>query len=142
MIGKKIDILNSFLPLVDCKNGKHGLFFSSTTMYQPEQSNDEELNNDLSIISKLSFVLLSSRLASYLKVMSYEMLQQKIDLITIEQHLNKWLTKYSNVNQTQNEKSCERFHLQYGQVKIKHTPELDCRYQLEFTCKPWLMFSE
>jgi type VI secretion system protein ImpC len=131
-----------FLPLVDCKNGEHGGFVSSTTIYQPEQSDDEELNNDLSIISKLSFVLLTSRIASYLKVMSYEMLQQQIDFITIEQNLNNWLAKYSSVNQTQHEESRERFPLQYGQVKIKQTLELDPRCQLEFTFTPWLLISK
>lgn len=131
-----------FLPFLDLRNKEYGAFISSSSIYQPEKSDSQEVNNDLSVISKLSFVLLSSRIVLYLKVMSYEMIAQNIELVKIEHHLNNWLAEYSNISQAQEQQSGKRFLLQQGQVKMKHTPELACSYQLELTFKPWLNFSE
>ena len=131
-----------FISLASVNYENKGVFLSSKTIYQPEQLDDWELNNDLSIISTLSFILLSSRLAQHMKVISYQMLQEKIDFITIEKNLNNWLVKYTSINQAQSENSSEYFLLQFGQVKIKQSPELDYKCQLEFTFKPWLLNSE
>lgn len=80
-----------FIPLSYYKNSDYACFFSANSAQLPEQYQLPEANANSQLNVRLPYVLLSSRIAHYLKVLQRETIGANKDKAALRQELNSWL---------------------------------------------------
>lgn len=80
-----------FIPLSYYKHSDFACFFSANSIQQPQQYSDYESDANARINARLPYILLTSRLAHYLKVLQREHIGSNKTRRTIETTLNEWL---------------------------------------------------
>jgi len=89
---RELELANlGFMPLSYYKNSDHACFFSANSLHQPAMYSEPEATATSRINARLPYILLSSRIAHYLKVMQREVIGLSVSRAELEQRLNRWL---------------------------------------------------
>ncbi|MGF1681922.1 type VI secretion system contractile sheath large subunit [Photobacterium minamisatsumaniensis] len=129
------------LPLVHYKNANYGVFIGSQTAQKPKTYTDPDATSNAAISARLSYIMASSRIAHYLKVMGRDMLGSNLEANDIQKQLQTWIDQYTNsgaVGNTERSKTplCE------SQIQVVEQPGRPGSYSAIAHLRPWLQMEE
>lgn len=130
-----------FLPLVHYKNTNYGVFIGSQTTQKPKVFADPDATSNSAISARLPYIMASSRIAHYLKVMGRDMLGSNLEVNDIQKVLQTWIDQYTNsgaVGNTERSKTplCE------SRILVVEQPGRPGAYSAVAHLRPWLQLEE
>ena len=125
-----------FIPLSYYKNSNYACFFSANSIQQSEEFHDDIATANSGINARLPYVLLSARLAHYLKVLQRETIGTNKQPAELEQELNQWLqTLVTKMNNPSLELAASH-PLRDGYVKVEPLPQQPGYFQVALFALP------
>lgn len=83
-----------FIPLVNYANSDHAAFFSAESTHQPRVYDSAEATASERLSSKLEYLLVTSRMAHYLKAICRDRIGGFMSRQNCEDELNRWVSQY------------------------------------------------
>ncbi|MFT7185002.1 MAG: type VI secretion system protein ImpC [Pseudohongiellaceae bacterium] len=131
-----------FLPLCHFKNTDYAVFFGAQTMQKPKKYDDPSATANAEISARLPYVMATSRIAHYLKVMARDKIGSFMEAQEAERWLNGWINTYTNSNPDASAEMKSRFPLAEAQIKVQENPGAPGCYSAVAHLKPWLQMEE
>ena len=131
-----------FLPLCHYKNTDYSVFFGAQTTQKPKKYDKPEATANAAISARLPYMMATSRIAHYLKVMARDKIGSFMEASDCEDWLNKWIKKYVNANPAAGQEMKARFPLAEAKVQVKEIPGKPGSYNAVAYLRPWLQFEE
>ncbi|MBC7004892.1 type VI secretion system contractile sheath large subunit [Photobacterium sp. BZF1] len=129
------------LPLVHYKNANYGVFIGSQTTQKPKTYADPDATSNAAISARLSYIMASSRIAHYLKVMGRDMLGSNLEASDIQKHLQTWIDQYTNSGAVGNAER-SKTPLCESQIQVVEQPGRPGSYSAVAHLRPWLQMEE
>lgn len=130
-----------FLPLVHYKNSNYGVFIGSQTAQKPKTYTDPDATANAAISARLPYIMASSRIAHYLKVMGRDMLGSNLEAADIQKQLQTWIDVYTNSGAVGNEER-SKTPLCESQIQVVEQPGRPGAYSAVAHLRPWLQLEE
>ncbi len=127
-----------FLPLCHYKNQDYSVFFGAQTTQKPKVYDDPDATANASISARLPYIMATSRIAHYLKVMGRDKVGSFMESKQIETWLNKWIAGYTNSNEDASAEMKAKFPLAAAKVEVKEIPGEPGSYNAVAYLRPWL----
>ena len=131
-----------FLPLCHFKNTDYAVFFGAQTMQKPKKYDDPSATANAEISARLPYVMATSRIAHYLKVMARDKIGSFMEAQDAERWLNGWIKTYTNSNPDASAEMKSKFPLAEAQIKVQENPGAPGSYSAVAHLKPWLQMEE
>ncbi|MBY5947681.1 type VI secretion system contractile sheath large subunit [Photobacterium rosenbergii] len=129
------------LPLVHYKNANYGVFIGSQTTQKPKTYADPDATSNAAISARLSYIMASSRIAHYLKVMGRDMLGSNLEASDIQKQLQTWIDQYTNSGAVGNAER-SKTPLCESQIQVVEQPGRPGSYSAVAHLRPWLQMEE
>ncbi|MEX0725269.1 MAG: type VI secretion system contractile sheath large subunit [Planctomycetaceae bacterium] len=132
-----------FLPLVNWKNSDKSVFIGAQTVHKPKKYMGDTLATENEQISaRLPYIMASSRMAHYLKVIAREKIGAFMEQEELEKFLQKWISSYvlDSNNATQEQKA--KFPLREARITVEKIPGRSGAYNARVDLRPWLQLEE
>ena len=129
------------LPLVHYKNANYGVFIGSQTTQKPKTFADPDATSNAAISARLSYIMASSRIAHYLKVMGRDMLGSNLEASDIQKQLQTWIDQYTNSGAVGNAER-SKTPLCESQIQVVEQPGRPGSYSAVAHLRPWLQMEE
>ncbi|WP_413495832.1 type VI secretion system contractile sheath large subunit [Morganella psychrotolerans] len=126
-----------FLPLVHYKNANYGVFMGAQTVHKPKSYTDPAATANAAISARLPYVMASSRIAQYLKVIGRDRIGSNLSAADVEKALNRWIHQYVNPNAIGNEAKATH-PLAEAKVTVSDLPGRPGMYAAVAWVRPWL----
>ena len=139
--GSELDKLG-FLPLCHYKNEDYAVFFGGQTAQKPKKYDKPEATANAEISARLPYIMASSRIAHYLKVMARDKIGSFLEVKDCEDWLNRWIKTYVNGNANAGQEMTARFPLAEARVQVSEVPGKPGSYNAVAHLRPWLQFEE
>jgi len=130
-----------FLPLVHYKNTSHAVFIGSQTAQRPKTYVDPDATSNAAISARLPYVMASSRIAHYLKVMGRDMLGSNLEAGDVQKDLQSWIDQYTNAGAMGNDER-SRTPLAESRIDVIEQPGKPGAYSAVAYLRPWLQLEE
>ncbi|WP_062268600.1 type VI secretion system contractile sheath large subunit [Endozoicomonas arenosclerae] len=130
-----------YLPLVHYKNSNFGVFMGAQTMQRPKEYVDPEATANAAISARLPYIMASSRIAHYLKVMGRDKIGSAMDPADVEKDLTSWISLYTNPNAVGNEARAKT-PLREAKVMVQEQAGRPGCYSAVAWLRPWLQMEE
>lgn len=127
-----------FLPLCHYKNQDFSVFFGGQTVQKPKVYDDPDATSNASISARLPYIMATSRIAHYLKVMGRDKVGSFMEAKDAELWLNKWIAGYTNSNEDASAEMKAKFPLAEAKVEVKEIPGEPGSYNAVAHLRPWL----
>lgn len=125
-----------FIPLSYYKNSNYACFFSANSVQKPAEYSTPEATANGRINARLPYVLLSSRLGHYLKVIQRENIGTSKNRIELESQLNEWLqTLVTRMNKPGPELAAKH-PLREGKVTVEEIADNPGFYRINMFAVP------
>ncbi|HVS34282.1 MAG TPA: type VI secretion system contractile sheath large subunit [Gemmataceae bacterium] len=131
-----------FLPLCHYKNTDYAVFFGAQTTQLPKKYDRPEATANAAISARLPYIMASSRIAHYLKVMARDKIGSFLEASDCEAWLNRWIKNYVNANPEAGQEMKARYPLAEAKVQVKEIPGKPGSYNAVAWLRPWLQFEE
>ncbi len=131
-----------FLPLCHYKNTDYAVFFGAQTTQKPKKYDRPEATANAAISARLPYLMATSRIAHYLKVMARDKIGSFLEATDCEAWLNRWIKNYVNSNPNADQEMKARFPLAEARVQVKEIPGKPGSYNAIAHLRPWLQFEE
>jgi type VI secretion system protein ImpC len=131
-----------FLPLCHYKNTDYSVFFGSQTAHKSKVYGDPNSTANASISARLPYIMATSRIAHYLKVMARDKIGTFMQANECERWLNKWISQYTNPNPDASAEMKIKYPLQEARIEVKEIPGKPGAYNAVAYLKPWLQMEE
>jgi type VI secretion system protein ImpC len=131
-----------FLPLCHYKNTDYAVFFGAQTAQKPKKYDKPEATANAAISSRLPYLMATSRIAHYLKVMARDKIGSFMEVEDCEAWLNSWIMNYVSSNAGAPQEIKARFPLAEAKVSVKEIPGKPGSYNAVAWLRPWLQFEE
>ena len=131
-----------FLPLCHYKNTDYAVFFGAQTSQKPKAYDDPDATSNASISARLPYIMATSRIAHYLKVMARDKIGSFMEAKDAEQWLNKWISGYVNGNPDASPDMKAKFPLAEARVEVKEIPGSPGSFSAVAYMRPWLQMEE
>jgi type VI secretion system protein ImpC len=131
-----------FLPLCHYKNTDYSVFFGAQTAQNPKTYDDPDATANASISARLPYLMATSRIAHYLKVMARDKVGSFMEASDCERWLNKWIAQYTNSNPEASAEMKAKYPLAEARVEVKEIPGQPGSYSAIAYLKPWLQMEE
>jgi type VI secretion system protein ImpC len=131
-----------FLPLCHYKNTDYGVFFGGQTTQKPKKYDRPEATSNAAISARLPYIMATSRIAHYLKVMARDKIGSFMEASDCEAWLNRWIKNYVNSNPNSGQEMRAKFPLAEAKVQVKEIPGKPGSYNAVAWMRPWLQFEE
>ncbi len=131
-----------FLPLCHYKNTDYAVFFGSQTTQKPKKYDRPEATANAAISARLPYIMASSRIAHYLKVMARDKIGAFMEATDCEAWLNRWIKNYVNSNPTAGQEIKAKYPLAEAKVQVQEIPGKPGSYHAIAWLRPWLQFEE
>jgi type VI secretion system protein ImpC len=131
-----------FLPLCHYKNTDYAVFFGAQTTQKPKKYDKPEATANAAISARLPYIMATSRIAHYLKVMARDKIGSFMEASDCEAWLNRWIKNYVNANPNAGQEMKARFPLAEAKVQVKEIPGKPGSYHAVAWLRPWLQFEE
>jgi type VI secretion system protein ImpC len=131
-----------FLPLCHYKNTDYAVFFGAQTAQKPKKYDKPEATANAAISARLPYIMATSRIAHYLKVMARDKIGSFMEASDTEVWLNKWIKNYVNANPSAGQEMKARYPLAEAKVTVKEIPGKPGSYHAVAWLRPWLQFEE
>ena len=130
-----------FLPLVHYKGQNFGVFLGAQTTQRPQEFVEPDITANAAISARLPYVMASSRIAHYLKVMGRDFIGSNLTPEDVERLLKNWLGQYTNPNAVGNAARA-RCPLRESQVSVVEQKGRPGSYFVVANLRPWLQMEE
>lgn len=130
-----------FLPLVHYKGQNFGVFLGAQTTQRPKEFVEPDITANAAISARLPYVMASSRIAHYLKVMGRDFIGSNLTPEDVERLLKNWLGQYTNPNAVGNSARA-RCPLRESQVSVVEQKGRPGSYFVVANLRPWLQMEE
>ncbi len=131
-----------FLPLCHYKNTDYSVFFGGQTTQKPLKYDRPEATANADISARLPYIMATSRIAHYLKVMARDKIGSFMEATDCEAWLNRWIKNYVNSNPSAGQEAKARFPLAEAKVVVQEIPGKPGSYNAVAWMRPWLQFEE
>jgi type VI secretion system protein ImpC len=131
-----------FLPLCHYKNTDYAVFFGAQTAQQPKKYDRPEATANAAISARLPYIMATSRIAHFLKVMARDKIGSFLEASDCEAWLNRWIKNYVNANPEAGQEMKARYPLAEAKVQVKEIPGKPGSYNAVAWLRPWLQFEE
>lgn len=131
-----------FLPLCHYKNTDHAVFFGAQTTQKPKQYDDVDATANAEVSARLPYLMATSRIAHYLKVMARDKIGSFMEISDVERWLNDWILGYVNSNPESGQSLKSRFPLADAKIEVKEIPGKPGAYHAIAWLRPWLQLEE
>lgn len=131
-----------FLPLCHYKNTDYSVFFGAQTAQKPKTYDDPDATANASISARLPYIMATSRIAHYLKVMARDKIGSFMEAKDAERWLNRWIANYTNSNPDASAEMKARYPLAEARVEVKENPGAPGSYSAVAYLRPWLQMEE
>lgn len=131
-----------FLPLCHYKNTDYAVFFGAQTSQSPKKFDDPDATSNAAISARLPYVMATSRIAHFLKVMARDKIGSFMEASDAEVWLNRWINNYVNGSPGASAEMKARFPLAEAKVEVKEVPGQPGVYSAIAWMRPWLQMEE
>ena len=123
------DISNlGFIPLCQCFGTPFSAFYSNASIQIVKRSSDKETEINAKLAAMMQHVLCGSRVAHYIKVMIRDKIGSFMTAPECEDHLRRWLFKYTTGRNDLEWEAQARYPLREASVKVKEHPAKPGQY--------------
>jgi type VI secretion system protein ImpC len=131
-----------FLPLCHYKNTDYAVFFGAQTAQKPKKYDQPAATANAAISARLPYIMASSRIAHYLKVMARDKIGSFMEAKDCEGWLNRWIAQYVNSNPDAGQEMKAKYPLAEAKVTVAEIPGKPGSYNAVAYLRPWLQFEE
>jgi len=131
-----------FLPICHYKNTDYAVFFGAQTVQKPKRYDDAGATANAAISARLPYVMATSRIAHYLKVMARDRVGSFLQAQDTEAWLNHWIGSYCNSNAGASAETKARFPLAEARVEVREVEGAPGSYRAIAYLRPWLQMEE
>lgn len=131
-----------FLPLCHYQNTDYSVFFGAQTTQKPKIYDDPDATANASISARLPYIMATSRMAHFLKVMARDKVGSFLEASEAEQWLNQWISQYCNANPNAGADAKAKYPLAEAKVEVKEIPGSPGAFSAVAWLKPWLQMEE
>lgn len=131
-----------FLPLCHYKNTDYAVFFGAQTAQKPPRFDDPEASANAAISARLPYIMATSRIAHFLKVMARDKVGSFMEAGEAEEWLNRWIGNYVNGSPGASAEMKARFPLAEAHVEVKEVPGQPGVFNAVAWMRPWLQMEE
>ncbi|MDD7805131.1 MAG: type VI secretion system contractile sheath large subunit [Endozoicomonas sp. (ex Botrylloides leachii)] len=129
------------LPLVHYKNSNFGVFMGGQTLNEPKTYVDPDATSNAAISARLPYIMASSRIAHYLKVIGRDKLGSSMEADDLQNYLTTWISPYVNANAIGND-SRAKTPLCEAKVSVVEQAGRPGCYSAVVHLRPWLQLEE
>lgn len=130
------------LPLCHYKNTDYSVFFGAQSTQKAKQYDDPDATANAAISARLPYIMASSRIGHYLKVMARDKIGSFLEAKDAEAWLNKWISGYVNGNADASAEMKAQFPLAEATIQVKENPGAPGVYSAIAHLRPWLQMEE
>jgi type VI secretion system protein ImpC len=131
-----------FLPLCHYKNTDYAVFFGAQTTQKPKTYDDPDATSNAAISARLPYIMSTSRIAHFLKVMARDKVGSFMEAADAEEWLNNWIGNYVNGSPGASAEMKAQFPFREAQVSVKEVPGQPGVYSAIAYMRPWLQMEE
>jgi len=131
-----------FLPLCHYKNTDYAVFFGAQTTQKPKKYDDPSATANAEISARLPYLMATSRIAHFLKVMARDKIGSFMEASDAEEWLNNWISGYVNASPGASAEMKARFPLAEASIEVKESPGQPGVYNAIAYLRPWLQMEE
>lgn len=131
-----------FLPLCHYKNTDYAVFFGGQTVQQPKKFDDPDSSANAEISARLPYVMATSRIAHFLKVMARDKVGSFMEASDAEEWLNRWIANFVNSSPGASAEMKARYPLAEATIEVKEVPGQPGVYSAIAWLRPWLQMEE
>ena len=131
-----------FLPLCHYKNTDYAVFFGAQTTQKPKSYDNPDATSNAAISARLPYVMATSRVAHFLKVMGRDKVGSFMEASDAEEWLNNWIGNYVNASPGASAVMKAKFPFAEARVSVKEVPGQPGVYNAVAWMKPWLQMEE
>jgi len=131
-----------FLPLCHYKNTDYAVFFGAQTTQKPKKFDDPDATANAAISARLPYIMATSRIAHFLKVMARDKVGSFMEAGDAEQWLNNWISGYVNATPGASAEMKARYPLAEAKVEVKEVPGQPGVFSAVAWMRPWLQMEE
>ena len=131
-----------FLPLCHYKNTDYAVFFGAQTAQKPKRFDDPAATANSEISARLPYIMATSRIAHFLKVMARDKIGSFMEAGEAEEWLNRWISKYVNASPGASAEMKARFPLAEASIEVKEVPGQPGVFSAIAYMRPWLQMEE
>jgi type VI secretion system protein ImpC len=130
-----------FLPLVHYKNSNYGVFIGSQTTQRPKTYTETSATENAAISARLPYIMASSRIAHFLKVIGRDKLGSNLEAPDIQRDLQAWIDQYTNSGAKGNAER-SKTPLAESKIEVVEQPGRPGAYSAIAYLRPWLQLEE
>jgi len=131
-----------FLPLSHYKNTDHAVFFGAQTAQRPGIYDRPDATANASISARLPYIMATSRIAHYLKVMARDKVGSFMEAEDMENWLNRWINNYVNASEEGGQDMRAKYPLREAKIEVAPVPGKPGSYNAVAWLRPWLQMEE
>jgi type VI secretion system protein ImpC len=129
-----------FLPLCHYKNTDYAVFFGGQTTQKPKKYDRPQATENAAISARLPYIMATSRIAHYLKVMARDRIGSFMEASDCEAWMNRWIKNYVNSNKDAGQETKAKFPLADAKIVVEEIPGSPGAYKATAWLRPWLQF--
>lgn len=131
-----------FLPLCHYKNTDYSVFFGAQSCQKPKVYDNPDATANAAISARLPYIMATSRIAHYLKVMARDKIGSFMEAKNAEDWLNRWISGYTNSNPDASPEMKAQYPLRDARIEVKENPGAPGSYSAIAYLRPWLQMEE
>jgi len=131
-----------FMPLSHYKNTDYAVFFGGQTAQKSAVYDSHDATANAEISSRLPYIMATSRIAHYLKVMARDKVGSFMEAEDMQQWLNKWINGYVNASEEGGQDMRAQYPLREAKIEVKPVPGTAGSYSAVAWLRPWLQMEE
>ena len=131
-----------FLPLCHYKNTDYAVFFGAQTTQKAKKFDDPAATANAEISARLPYIMATSRIAHFLKVMGRDKIGTFMEAGDAEEWLNNWISGYVNASPGASAEMKARFPLAEANIEVKEVPGQPGVFSAVAWMRPWLQMEE
>nr|MBX2807116.1 type VI secretion system contractile sheath large subunit [Cellvibrionaceae bacterium] len=131
-----------FMPLSHYKNTDYAVFFGGQTAQKATVYDNHDATANAAISARLPYIMATSRIAHYLKVMARDKVGSFMEAEDMQQWLNRWINGYVNASEEGGQDMRAQYPLREAKVEVTPVPGSPGSYSAVAWLRPWLQMEE
>lgn len=131
-----------FLSLCHFKNTDYSVFFGGQTTQKPKQYDNPDATANAAISARIPYIMASSRIAHYLKVIARDKLGSFMEREDMERFLKRWIAQYVLADPNPTPEMKAKYPLAAAEIAVTEIPGKPGAYNAVAHLRPWLQFEE
>lgn len=131
-----------FLPLCHYKNTDYAVFFGAQTAQKAKKYDRPEATANAAISARLPYIMASSRIAHFLKVIARDKIGSFTERQDCEEWLKRWIANYVSSDPHPSDAVKARYPLAEAEIKVEEIPGAPGSYNAVAWLRPWLQLEE